>query len=139
MRANKTAATVAATSKEGADDGVPVTDENANAKDGVGIGERRRPKRKASENVRTRRKNAPSSVHYVGYVEDDESVEAIMKKFEIMEEIKEEHKKKQDEARLEREEAAAAEGEGEGTPLKDIANVKMENVTAIFQIKKKRA
>ena len=32
----------------------------------------------------------PSSAHYVGYVEDNESIEAIMKKFETVEALKQE-------------------------------------------------
>jgi len=50
-----------------------------------------RPKRKASESLRSRTsrgRSAPSSVHYVGYVQDDETPEMIMKKFEEMERIR---------------------------------------------------
>jgi hypothetical protein len=43
---------------------------------------RRRPKRRCVQN-----KAAPSAVHYVGYVEEDETPEMIMKKFEEMERI----------------------------------------------------
>ncbi|ABO96476.1 predicted protein [Ostreococcus lucimarinus CCE9901] len=50
-----------------------------------------RPKRKASASLRARTsrgKQAPSSAHYVGYVQDDETPEMIMKKFEEMERIR---------------------------------------------------
>ena len=45
--------------------------------DGSGAG---RPKRRCSS--RAKFSAAPSAVHYVGYVEEDETPEAIMKKFE---------------------------------------------------------
>lgn len=50
-----------------------------------------RPKRKASESLRARQgrgRSAPSSAHYVGYVQDEETPEMIMKKFEEMERIR---------------------------------------------------
>lgn len=43
----------------------------------------RRPKRRCV----TRRDLIPSAVHYVGYVEDDETTEMIMKKFEALERV----------------------------------------------------
>lgn len=44
-----------------------------------------RPKRRCSS--RTRQAAAPSAVHYVGYVEEDETPEAIMKKFEELDRV----------------------------------------------------
>ena len=44
----------------------------------------RRPKRRCA----TKRANVPSAVHYVGYVEDDETPEMIMKKFEELEKVR---------------------------------------------------
>ena len=41
----------------------------------------------ATRRKRTTRPPKPSASHYVGYVEDDESVDAIMKKFEELERI----------------------------------------------------
>ncbi|KAI8883413.1 hypothetical protein K501DRAFT_219299, partial [Backusella circina FSU 941] len=49
-----------------------------------------RPKRKRKERARV------SNAHYVGYVEDEESVEAIMKKFEELERIQQEFSTKVD-------------------------------------------
>ena len=45
-----------------------------------------RPKRRCSS--RTKAAAAPSAVHYVGYVEEDETPEAIMKKFEELDRVK---------------------------------------------------
>lgn len=45
--------------------------------------EGRRPRRHCA----TKRTTAPSAVHYVGYVEDDETPEMIMKKFEELEKV----------------------------------------------------
>lgn len=42
----------------------------------------RRPKRRC-----TQRKNVPSTAHYVGYVEDNETPEMIMHKFEQLEAV----------------------------------------------------
>lgn len=44
-----------------------------------------RPKRRCSS--RSKQSAAPSAVHYVGYVEEDETPEAIMKKFEELEKV----------------------------------------------------
>ena len=43
-----------------------------------------RPKRRSARSKQTA---APSAVHYVGYVEEDETPEAIMKKFEELEKV----------------------------------------------------
>lgn len=47
------------------------------------MAESRRPRRHCA----ARRTAAPSAVHYVGYVEDDETPEMIMKKFEELEKV----------------------------------------------------
>lgn len=47
------------------------------------MAEGRRPRRHCA----SRRVGAPSAVHYVGYVEDDETPEMIMKKFEELEKV----------------------------------------------------
>ena len=61
-----------------------------------------RPKRKASEALRSQRwrraTQAPSSAHYVGYVQDDETPEQIMKKFEELERIRQASKAAQTQA-----------------------------------------
>ena len=44
-----------------------------------------RPKRRCSS--RAKATAAPSAVHYVGYVEEDETPEAIMKKFEELDKV----------------------------------------------------
>jgi len=44
-----------------------------------------RPKRRCSS--RAKASAAPSAVHYVGYVEEDETPEAIMKKFEELDKV----------------------------------------------------
>ncbi|KAL3145500.1 hypothetical protein ABBQ32_003324 [Trebouxia sp. C0010 RCD-2024] len=44
-----------------------------------------RPKRRCSS--RSKQSAAPSAVHYVGYVEEDETPEAIMKKFEELDKV----------------------------------------------------
>jgi hypothetical protein len=44
----------------------------------------RRPKRICA----ARKTAAPSAVHYVGYVEDNETPEMIMKKFEELEKVR---------------------------------------------------
>lgn len=44
-----------------------------------------RPKRRSA---RSKQAAAPSAVHYVGYVEEDETPEAIMKKFEELEKVR---------------------------------------------------
>lgn len=44
-----------------------------------------RPKRRCS--TRNKAAAAPSAVHYVGYVEEDETPEAIMKKFEELDKV----------------------------------------------------
>ena len=44
-----------------------------------------RPKRRCSS--RAKPSTAPSAVHYVGYVEEDETPEAIMKKFEELDKV----------------------------------------------------
>ena len=49
--------------------------------EGEGAG---RPKRRSARSKQTA---APSAVHYVGYVEEDETPEAIMKKFEELEKV----------------------------------------------------
>jgi len=41
----------------------------------------RRPRRKCATKI------TPSSSHYIGYVEEGETIEAIMKKFETLDEI----------------------------------------------------
>ena len=46
-------------------------------------GEGKRPQRRAAK-----RSAVPSAVHYVGYVEDDETPEMIMKKFEELEKVR---------------------------------------------------
>lgn len=46
-----------------------------------------RPRRRCASRHATAR-NMPSAVHYVGYVEDDETPEMIMRKFEELERIK---------------------------------------------------
>jgi len=43
-----------------------------------------RPKRRRAASKNT----VPSAVHYLGYVEEDETPEAIMKKFEELEKVK---------------------------------------------------
>ena len=61
------------------------------ANEGGDVAAGSRPKRKASASLRARTsrgKQAPSSAHYVGYVQDDETPEMIMKKFEEMERIR---------------------------------------------------
>lgn len=50
--------------------------------DGSGAG---RPKRRCSSRAKV--SAAPSAVHYVGYVEEDETPEAIMKKFEELDKV----------------------------------------------------
>ncbi|KAK3277794.1 hypothetical protein CYMTET_14222 [Cymbomonas tetramitiformis] len=47
-----------------------------------------RPSRRRAAKKSARSGAAPSAVHYLGYVEDEESVEMIMKKFEALERIK---------------------------------------------------
>ena len=47
------------------------------------MAEGKRPRRHCA----SRRTAAPSAVHYVGYVEDDETPEMIMKKFEELEKV----------------------------------------------------
>ena len=49
--------------------------------EGEGAG---RAKRRSA---RSKQAAAPSAVHYVGYVEEDETPEAIMKKFEELEKV----------------------------------------------------
>ncbi len=44
-----------------------------------------RPKRRCSSRAKV--SAAPSAVHYVGYVEEDETPEAIMKKFEELDKV----------------------------------------------------
>lgn len=44
-----------------------------------------RPRRRCSS--RSKQSAAPSAVHYVGYVEEDETPEAIMKKFEELDKV----------------------------------------------------
>ena len=51
--------------------------------DGSGAG---RPKRRCSSRAKV--SAAPSAVHYVGYVEEDETPEAIMKKFEELDKVR---------------------------------------------------
>lgn len=46
-----------------------------------------RPRRRCTSRHATNR-NMPSAIHYVGYVEDDETPEMIMRKFEELERIK---------------------------------------------------
>lgn len=46
-----------------------------------------RPRRRCASRHATAR-NIPSAIHYVGYVEDDETPEMIMRKFEELERIK---------------------------------------------------
>ncbi|CAO3646133.1 unnamed protein product [Cunninghamella blakesleeana] len=49
------------------------------------------PRRKRKQTTTTRNNNTmASNIHYVGYVEDEESVEAIMKKFEELDRIQKE-------------------------------------------------
>ena len=50
-----------------------------------GRGKRRCPGRRAAQ---VKSSAIPSAVHYVGYVEDDETPEMIMRKFEELERIK---------------------------------------------------
>jgi hypothetical protein len=45
----------------------------------------RRPKRRCTKTAQP--SHMPSAVHYVGYVEDDETPEMIMKKFEELEKV----------------------------------------------------
>jgi hypothetical protein len=55
------------------------------------MGDERRPRRAAAKNVNFYETHAaPSSSHYVGYVEEDETPEMIMKKFEQLERIQKE-------------------------------------------------
>ena len=70
-----------------------------------------RPRRAASKHVRFDNASsaAPSASHYVGYVEEDETPEMIMAKFEQLERIQ----KEAEEAKRARAEQKAAEG-GEG-------------------------
>lgn len=49
----------------------------------TGSGEGRRPKRRCASS----KSAMPSAIHYVGYVEEDETPEMIMKKFEEMEKV----------------------------------------------------
>lgn len=44
----------------------------------------KRPKRRC-----VKKQEGPSGAHYVGYVEDEETPEAIMRKFAIMEQVNE--------------------------------------------------
>ncbi len=46
-----------------------------------------RPRRRCASRHANNR-NMPSAIHYVGYVEDDETPEMIMRKFEELERIK---------------------------------------------------
>ena len=46
---------------------------------------KRRPRRRCVAN----KSSIPSAIHYVGYVEEDETPEMIMKKFEEMEKVSE--------------------------------------------------
>ena len=50
----------------------------------------RRPKRRCSRISRFASSNVPSAIHYVGYVEDDETPEMIMAKFAELQRIQEE-------------------------------------------------
>lgn len=53
---------------------------------------RSRPRRRTTSR---RSRNMPSAVHYVGYVEDEETPEMIMKKFEALERIQKQQEEKQ--------------------------------------------
>ena len=70
--------------------------------------EGRRPRRRAA--AKHRSTQLPSAAHYVGYVEDDESPEMIMRKFEALERVKQAalDKKREEEAELRK--LAEAEG-----------------------------
>ena len=56
--------------------------------EGEAIG--RRPRRAAAKNSAVGGGNQPSALHYVGYVEEDETPEQIMAKFEQLEKIQRE-------------------------------------------------
>ena len=76
-----------------------------------------RPKRKASATLRARQsrgKQAPSSAHYVGYVQDDETPEMIMKKFEEMERIRQATRAAVNEGNKENDESATNKDGGGG-------------------------
>jgi hypothetical protein len=74
------------------------------------MSEDRRPKRRCV----TRKTLVPSAAHYVGYVEEDETPEMIMKKFEALEKVMQAHGKQDGDAmdNKENEDAAADAGAG---------------------------
>ena len=86
----------------------------------------RRPKRRcASRNVHT--SAMPSAVHYVGYVEEDETPEMIMAKFQELERIqKAVQEAKKDQAAA----AAGADGTAEGAEAGAAGGAENEDATA---------
>jgi hypothetical protein len=89
----------------------------------VMVSEARRPKRRATQ--RHRSTQLPSAAHYVGYVEDDESPEMIMRKFEALERVKQAALDKKSEAMAEKK----AEGNSNGEEKDTLAASKMMEET----------
>ena len=96
-----------------------------------------RPKRKASASLRARTSRgntAPSSAHYVGYVQDDETPEMIMKKFEEMERIRQQARAGAENGDEAKETTASAE-EGDEEGLDEEQLKELFRNTSTFTVK----
>mmetsp|Transcript_44549 Transcript_44549/g.115853 ORF Transcript_44549/g.115853 Transcript_44549/m.115853 type:complete len:127 (-) Transcript_44549:1278-1658(-) len=89
-------------------------------------------RRRGKQSSNSSSSKTPSSSYYIGYVEDDESIEAIEKKFEALAKIEKEFR----EARDEPEEGSAVpdeiEPKEEGTPSNQDG-LSEEHLQRIFQ------
>ena len=91
----------------------------------------RRPRRAASKNVNFHNgSKQPSAMHYVGYVEEDETPEQIMAKFEQLEKIQREA----EEAKKAAAEAKRAAAEENGDVVDEETDANAENELALIHI-----
>lgn len=79
----------------------------------------RRPKRRCATNTHYDSSALPSAVHYVGYVEDDETPEMIMAKFVELEKIQKAELSLKNETNAKSMETNTEDSEGEGDPSKE--------------------
>merc|ERR1712232_375591 len=93
----------------------------------MGNRRRRRPRRRASRNSFYK---TPSSAHYAGYVEDDECIESIMKKFEALEQFKEQLRQKDEK----KENAGSEEASDVVTEEKQEVQLNQQHLEQIFKI-----